>query len=197
MNNISDGFHRIWDWQQTHHNFNYWEWFTKIFRSYFWFLQTVHEKVSYLKARLIFLLSSWLVSLLHTSFSKQGNRTRHILAWIILVRISYTGTFFWEKKKVTASLLMVTLSRKHPRMGLARWLLEALAELRAFCVTWLGICKVENGDFWRGGESFTKVIRLSLSPALFTALRKSKPQDWTSTIQAGCYLNVAWARLSG
>ena len=76
-------------------------------------------------------------------------------------------------------------------MGLVRWLLEALAQLRAFHVTGVGICKVENGEFWRGEESITKMLCLSPSPVLFTALRKSKPQDWPSTIQAGCYLNVA------
>jgi len=76
-------------------------------------------------------------------------------------------------------------------MGLVRWLLEVLAELRAFRVTGVGICKVENGDFWRGGESSTKVFCLSPSPVPFTALRKSEPQNWPSTTQAWCYLDVA------
>lgn len=42
-------------------------------------------------------------------------------------------------------------------MGLVCWLLEVFVELRAFHVTGMGICKVENGGFWRGKESITEI----------------------------------------
>lgn len=56
--------------------------------------------------------------------------------------------------------------------------------LRGFHATRMGICKVENGSFWRGGEGFTK-MNVPPSPVLFPALRKSEPRDWPSASQAG------------
>lgn len=47
-------------------------------------------------------------------------------------------------------------------MRLVYWLLEVLVELRAFHVTAVGICKVENGDLERQGKYYENIILLPL-----------------------------------
>lgn len=80
-------------------------------------------------------------------------------------------------------------------MRLFYWLLEVLVGLWAFCVTGVGICKVENGDFWRGKESITKILCLFLFCTFcsFETVQTSR----LAINNSECYLNVALARVFG
>lgn len=74
------------------------------------------------------------------------------------------------------------------RMRLVYWLPQVLVELRAFCVTAVGICKVKNGDFWRGKENSTKILCLFLSFTFnsFEAIKTSG----LAISNSECYLNI-------